>query len=704
MKSKIYSSEYVKVTSKGQMWIPVFLAIGFLMAFPVAELLKMGNWFGMEYTHAQIELLYENLWKDGFLGTGYLVTVIAAVLNGISQFWYQYSSRKVDFYHCLPVKRSNLFLHKTYVGILYYLIPYLVMEFFSICIGAMRGFFSLHLMKLALILLLLHLVLYLMLYFSVVLVLCVTGNLLMGALCMGALALYGPILSGIIQSYQASFFYTYSGNSYGITEILENYVSPFILGYTFTNRYAAGKSGKLLAVILIVTLVMAACSYFAYVKRPAEGTGKALVFPWTEVVLRFLVVIPAGLGVGIIFHLLPVKDDNRLPWWIFGMIVGTFLVHGILEVIFQMDFRKFLSHKLQLGLCSVFVALIAINYQFDLQGYDAYMPAQDEIETIMSNLGNGYENFQLVEDKGGYYAFNDYGYDSKLGSVHNVGIDQGIYQTLEEISRSVNEAGKQMKDEDTWDYYDSYKIQYVLKSGKSVYRDYHMSTDQAKTFLTACYEEGTLKEEKYSSLCIDTKFLPSISGNFYDGNSYTLFQGDKNKRKALIEAVQEDVKEAGASVLTGEPCAMLNLTYENVPERTSITNMVPKGNSMRYVYTNVYVYPEFKRTVAILKETGYPLSIDDVQVDQVEIRYWIADSYEETETIVYSDEEQIQELKKALVPYGLSCDWETYRGNWSSLKVVINGTNNEGGWRLKEDACPGFLKEDEKRARPDLVD
>ena len=369
-----------------------------------------------------------------------------------------------------------------------------------------------------------------------------------------------------------------------------------------------------------------------------------------------------------------------------------------------MDFRKFLSHKLQLGLCSVFVALIAINYQFDLQGYDAYMPAQDEIETIMSNLGNGYENFQLVEDKGGYYAFNDYGYDSKLGSVHNVGIDQGIYQTLEEISRSVNEAGKQMKDEDTWDYYDSYKIQYVLKSGKSVYRDYHMSTEQAKTFLTACYEEGTLKEEKYSSLCIDTKFLPSISGNFYDGNSYTLFQGDKNKRKALIEAVQEDVKEAGASVLTGEPCAMLNLTYENVPERTSITNMVPKGNSMRYVYTNVYVYPEFKRTVAILKETGYPLSIDDVQVDQVEIRYWIADSYEETETIVYSDEEQIQELKKALVPYGLSCDWETYRGNWSSLKVVINGTNNEGGWRLKEDACPGFLKEDEKRARPDLVD
>ena len=231
-----------------------------------------------------------------------------------------------------------------------------------------------------------------------------------------------------------------------------------------------------------------------------------------------------------------------------------------------------------------------------------------------------------------------------------------------------------------------------------------MSTEQAKAFLTACYEEGTLKEEKYSSLCIDTKFLPSISGDFYDGKSYTLFQGDKNKRKALIEALQEDAMEAQAEVLTGEPCAMLNLCYENVPELTGINNMVPKGQSSRYVYTNIYIYPEFKRTVAILKETGYPLSMDEVQVDQVEIRYWIADSYEETETIVYSDEEQIQELKKALVPYGLSCDWDNYRSNWSSLKVVIDGTESEGGWQLKEDACPKFMKEDEKKARPGLVE
>ena len=47
MKSKIYSSRYMKVSSKGMMWIPAFVTIGFLLAFPVAELIMLGNWFGM---------------------------------------------------------------------------------------------------------------------------------------------------------------------------------------------------------------------------------------------------------------------------------------------------------------------------------------------------------------------------------------------------------------------------------------------------------------------------------------------------------------------------------------------------------------------------------------------------------------------------------------------------------------------------------
>ena len=57
MKSKIYSSRYMKISSKGMIWIPAFVTIGFLLAFPVTELIMLGNWFGMEYTAEQIRAL-----------------------------------------------------------------------------------------------------------------------------------------------------------------------------------------------------------------------------------------------------------------------------------------------------------------------------------------------------------------------------------------------------------------------------------------------------------------------------------------------------------------------------------------------------------------------------------------------------------------------------------------------------------------------
>ena len=215
MKSKIYSSRYMKVSSKGMMWIPAFVTIGFLLAFPVAELIMLGNWFGMGYTTSEINALYANLWRDGFMLTGLAVAATAALFNGISQFWYLYSPRKIDFYHSLPVKRSRMFWHKTLQSLLYYLLPYLAMEFFSVCIGAMRGFFSLHLMKLAFLMMVFHLLLYLLLYFSVVFVICITGHLLMGALLLIAVAAYGPVLSVTLQFYEKVFYYTSSVGVYG---------------------------------------------------------------------------------------------------------------------------------------------------------------------------------------------------------------------------------------------------------------------------------------------------------------------------------------------------------------------------------------------------------------------------------------------------------------------------------------------------------
>ena len=78
-----------------------------------------------------------------------------------------------------------------------------------ICIGAARGFFSLSIMGMAVKMFFLHIIIYLVIYFSIVLVISVTGNMLMGILCLGGMYLYGIVLNLILVAYGQSFWQTF---------------------------------------------------------------------------------------------------------------------------------------------------------------------------------------------------------------------------------------------------------------------------------------------------------------------------------------------------------------------------------------------------------------------------------------------------------------------------------------------------------------
>ena len=49
MRSRIFSSKYIKTISKGQIWIPAFIALGFLLAFPVTGMVKLSSWSDLKY-------------------------------------------------------------------------------------------------------------------------------------------------------------------------------------------------------------------------------------------------------------------------------------------------------------------------------------------------------------------------------------------------------------------------------------------------------------------------------------------------------------------------------------------------------------------------------------------------------------------------------------------------------------------------------
>ncbi len=686
MRSKIFSSDYMRASSKGQIWIPAFLSLGFLMAFPVLELLMMGNWFGMNYESAQVEQLYEGLWRDGFMVTGFLVILLGGLINGINSFWYLYSSKKVDFYHSLPITRKKLFWHKTGMGILYYLIPYIVFMFMALCIGAMRGFYSLKLMGMAVRMLAAHFGLYLMVYFSTVLVICVTGNILMGFLVLGGVYVYGPMLGILLRLYTESFFTTGYYYDYGIYKFFINYCSPFSLGMSFWDAYQGKGPGIFYIVLPVVIVIFGVLAYRAYEKRKAESTGKPVIYKWLEVILKFLIVVPTGLGVGLIFYMMP-EGSVRVPWWIFGMVLGTVLSHGVMEILYRMDFRGFFASRLQLAAAGAIVAFAAVGYQFDLLHFDTYIPAREQMVSLNLDLDQ-----ILVRETVPYLTEEDGKYSSVMWTdplaaitAEKGSFDEDIYKVLSEI---VQTQGKENKKESNGQL----SIKYTLASGRTVYRSYQVTGEEMQKFLIACYKEGSILEKKYSFLDIEEKYLIWVSGSFQDGSSYALFQNDIAKYKELLEALQKDVQDAQPEDLVEMPCVSLNFQYEDVPgpEKDSLPGM----KASNWYNADIFVYPSFKRTLAILEETGYPLSMDEVPIASVRADFYSQDR-EYMHTLEYTEKQEVEQIKKVLIPVNLLPAWADVDYSIDLSYTPEPGVNMVYGYIQKAD-MPKFMEEDKQ--------
>lgn len=709
MKSKICSSKYVKTVSKGKGWIPAFLTLGFLLAFPVVSLLMIGNWRGSGYTSEQMEFLYENLWKDGFLLTGGFVAVAAAVLNGINGFIYLYSKRQTDFYHSLPVKRSRMFWNRIYTGLVYYLVPYMIMVFLAICIGAARGFFSLKLMGEALALFGIHLIIYLLIYFSVVLILCITGNLLMGIFCMGMLYCYGPGLSLLLGGYRYGFYESYYiEKNYGLIRFLREYISPAGLINQFAEAYQKGEGMRLFMVLLVLTVLLTYLSYVAYLKRPSESAGSPMVYRGAAFIVKIMVVIPCGLGAGYFFYLIPISSMKTF-WWIFGLILGTVLSHGFMETAYQMDFHCFFKKKIQLLAAGLIVAACAMVYETDLFHYDSYVPPKEKLASVSVDMNMFSNNMgtYIKEVEDGIYQVGMESADWDLREYSVSGkkeIGDKTYNAFCSIAEKQKERGKKYEKGDhivegtNSDIVLKTGVMYKLKSGKKIYRNYRINAIESQELIQCLYEEENLKDNVLDMLDLGTEYLDEMYFSAADGRGYMIFQEQKEKWAELLEALKKDIEDAGAESFTGIPCCSIQLTY-SLPGVMSVSTLVPgEENRKEYAYSTINVLPEYTHTLSVLEETGYPITLDDIKIKKATVQYY---GKEKEKTAVYEKAEELQKLKDAAVPAGGFYSWLECEEDVSVIFQTEQGY--EFYVRLLKNKIPDFVQKDSEEEKVSVI-
>ncbi|MFR2254726.1 MAG: DUF6449 domain-containing protein [Clostridium sp.] len=394
---------------KRRIWVIALLFLGFFFAYPVNLALIMENaansQFAMyngytplvdtgtpeylakvlEYkTKAVVDLVsYGNVMP-------LFLMVTAAVVIGAAGFVYLHNQKKVDFYHSLPVRREMLYLVYHVDGILILAVTYLIHLLVLTAAAAAYGVSPAKFAGPMLFGFFMNLLYYMVTYETVIVAMMMTGKIIVGLLATVVFFSFFPVVGALIEGFEDIFFITANQVP---NEALFNTLGHLSPVGAYIMSLADISAGKTVEADQILGLLIAICAgailgLELYRKRPMEAAGKAMAFKKTMAPIRILIVLAAGMGTSMFFWTL----QSRLRWGLFGMVVGILLAHCIIEIIYQADFKKLFSHKIQLMGCVAAGVLFFLSFRYDWYGYDRFIPEEGKIASAGLELSID-ENF-----------------------------------------------------------------------------------------------------------------------------------------------------------------------------------------------------------------------------------------------------------------------------------------------------------------------
>lgn len=571
-----------------------------------------------------------------------IIFIVLSLVMAMSGFSYLYSKKKVDLYHSLPVKREVLYFIKLINGILIVVIPFIICEIVaSLLVIANTGKISVLIAAIWAIAewTLLFILSYFLTLFSIML----TGNMLIGILACGFFSFYFPLISLVLKGYQSSFFDTYYTSGFIIENVLPNMSSFMLMFNIFELKWLTR-----IIIVILASIAFLFINLFLYKKRASEAAGKSVSFNVIKLPIKAMMVI----FISILMYLLGYEVMNdSIGWGVFGLIVSGAITHCVMEIIYNQDFKKIFAKKIELLVLIIISIFIAAAFQFDIFGYDSYIPSASQIKStaVISDLleSNSEQYYNKVEISDGYYDESfvdvDYASDSKIEADQIKKMDIQNKDAVLELARQGIEAAKY--DLEPQGDFDRVLISYKLKNGRTVGRVYYVDLDQSTSGLSSVYADESYKKSSYPILSENPENIVSVDFNgIMDNDTHIVFHDDELKKKFVETYKKELMNLDYETKLKSYPFASIRFNndfmegalrkYAGFNYTSDSTTAV--NSKWENVYANSLesvgfypIYPEFKETLALLKEMD------------VEVIYKFPAEYVESIDVSYNDWENI---------------------------------------------------------------
>lgn len=637
----------MKENSKRRLWVWVISALGFMLLLPlyvalrISQIHQQAEWTISRYGAEMAEkIIHENLLNAvknilGFSDILFILAVVLAVISAVQGFSWLYSRKKIDFYMGMPVKRSKRFLIIWLNGIFLYLIPQLLGLVIGMLIAAGNQGLNAGTVKVIFQALFVHLLLYLCVYHMAMLAVMLTGNIVITGMGFLVFCLYEWLARDADHAYKSRFFRYYVWRS----TLKSLRFSPFTM-YSEIVSAPSAMTGqvKLIVLMMVFAVLVGGLGYLAYLKRPAEGAGKAMVFEFTKPVIKILLVVPMALAVGELIA----SDVNYSPDWglqgggyvFFALALATILGCAVIQVLYEFDIKGALHQKRHILISGAVVAMIFCCYRYDLLHFDSYIPNADDVESI-AFYPYQYDNADYRalwfepenEDMSGRDYVDRYMYLTNAEDVCAL-----VEYSMEKYNKDMAENDRRYNSDLAFvsnAYWSEARITYRLKGGREVTRRIWIDVnDEASAgYLDRIIGSGEFKEgylmgaSDRLSRIIEENDRYKISA--YYGNAVYEQKLTQPELMELLECYQEDMelynfKRIKESIPTGVIRIEFEkeLSEEGYGRGTSTTEM------------GINIYPFFENSVACLKKFGFYMERQVVveDIDRIYIKNYNMDA------------------------------------------------------------------------------
>ena len=430
---------------------------------------------------------------------------------------------------------------------------------------------------------------------------------------------YGSSYNGI------TIFYPVTATSpVGMVVMTAVYIAQksFISGFNILDR-TIGLDGtlpafraELMIPALLLTLAFLVGAYFLIKYRRNERVGKSYVYKGMSVIIPGIVVMAISLPMwNMVFT--PFASNSQYDYysytpnsgaWLMGLLISTFIIYVIMELISGKAFRKFhISVAKWAGTTAVCAGVAAVLVFSNGFGKANLVPAPEQVVRADIQIWNNAENNDSL---GSIYIHQTYDQEV-IGSITE------IHDMIPKEGSASNESGR-------------VQIAYLMRSGEIMERTYRVSEELYVELMKKAVTPANWYEYKYQD---QELYLSQNEGRKIEYISYgseNFRPGDFSLRE-FLDAIRRDSEKINYDLyIHPEAGTKLYHLFVQFAENNDDT-------SLSYpVSTMIPVYSWMDNTVAYLKQHGI-----DFGLTQFKTAFIIENHNTDNDTFSYYPDEML---------------------------------------------------------------